>query len=215
MPAPETTDAPVELKEACVRAAHDFIAEQGVERLSLREVARRLGVSHQAPYKHYPSRDHLLAEVIRRCFRQFADYLDARGEHADPREDLGALGRRYLSFAAEHPLEYRLMFGTPWPAPAEQLGLVADARHALDVLRTVLRRIHGAGRAQRTRVDLDAMFIWSQMHGLASITQANVMDHLGLVPQASRQMVPHAMHMLSLAMEAAWVDPAVADRGSD
>lgn len=195
-------DAPVELKEACVRAAHDFIAEHGVERLSLREVARRLGVSHQAPYKHYPSRDHLLAEVIRRCFRQFADYLDGRGEHADPHEDLGALGRRYLSFSAEHPLEYRLMFGTPWPAPAEQLGLVADARHALDVLRAVLRRIHGAGPAQRKRVDLDAMFIWAQMHGLASITQANVMDHLGLAPQASEQMVPHAMQMLSHAMQA-------------
>jgi AcrR family transcriptional regulator len=200
---PAEVDTPIELKEACVRAAHDFIAEHGVERLSLREVARRLGVSHQAPYKHYPSRDHLLAEVIRRCFRQFAHYLDDRGEHTDPREDLGALGRRYLAFAAGHPLEYRLMFGTPWPAPAEQLGLVADARHALDVLRTVLRRIHGSDRAQRTRVDLDAMFIWSQMHGLASIAQANVMQHLDLAPRTNRQMVPHAMHMLSLAMDAA------------
>jgi AcrR family transcriptional regulator len=205
----EPTDAPaaIELKEACVRAAHGFIAEHGVERLSLREVARRLGVSHQAPYKHYPSRDHLLAEVIRRCFRQFADYLDDRGAHADPRDDLAALGRRYLAFADEHPLEYRLMFGTPWPAPAEQLGLVADARHALDVLRKVLQRMHGSGRAQRTRVDLDAMFIWSQMHGLASIAQANVMQHLGLAPQARTQMVPHAMHMLSLAMGAAGLEP--------
>lgn len=196
-------DAPLELKEACVRAAHDFIAEHGVERLSLREVARRLGVSHQAPYKHYPSRDHLLAEVIRRCFRRFADYLDDRGSQADPREDLGALGRRYLAFAAAHPLEYRLMFGTPWPESAERSGLVEDARHALDVLRAVLRRIHGVDRSQRARVDLDAMFIWSQMHGLASIAQANVMDHLGLAPQTSRDMVPHAMRMIELAMEAA------------
>lgn len=196
-------DTPLELKEACVRAAHDFIAEHGVERLSLREVARRLGVSHQAPYRHYPSRDHLLAEVMRRCFRQFADYLDDRGQHADPREDLDALGRRYLSFAAEHPLEYRLMFGTPWPAPAAQAGLAEDARHALDVLRAVLRRIHGVDRAARTRVDLDAMFIWTQMHGLASIAHANVMEHLGLTPQAIRQMVPHAMHMMGLALDAA------------
>ena len=203
---PDPAEAPLDLKEACVRAAHGFIAEHGVERLSLREVARRLGVSHQAPYKHYPSRDHLLAEVIRRCFRQFADHLDDRDQHADPREDLGVLGRRYLAFAAAHPFEYRLMFGTPWPATAEQRGLVADARHALDVLRTVLRRIHGSDGAQRTRVDLDAMFIWSQMHGLASIAQADVMQHLGLAPQASRQMVPHAMHMLALAMDAAGTD---------
>jgi AcrR family transcriptional regulator len=201
------TDPTPALKEACVRAAHEFIAEQGVERLSLREVARRLGVSHQAPYKHYPSRDHLLAEVMRRCFRQFAAYLDERGTHPDPREDLHALGRRYLAFAAEHPLEYRLMFGTPWPTAAASPGLAAEARHALDVLRAVLRRIHGSGRAQRTRVDLDAMFIWSQMHGLASIAQAAVMPHLGLAPQAGREMVPHAMQMLGLAMDAAQRSP--------
>ncbi len=54
----------IDLKEACVVAAQEVIAERGVENLSLREVSRKLGVSHQAPYKHYPSRDHLLAEPV-------------------------------------------------------------------------------------------------------------------------------------------------------
>lgn len=202
MPASAPPEPPPDIKEACVRAAHDFIAEHGVERLSLREVARRLGVSHQAPYKHYPSRDHLLAEVMRRCFRRFAAYLDDRAPQADPREDLGVLGRRYQAFAAEHPLEYRLMFGIPWPAGAEQSGLVADARHALDVLRAVLRRVHGAGRADGASVDRDAMFIWSQMHGLASLCQADVMPHLGLAPRVAHELLPHALHMVGLAMDA-------------
>jgi len=195
--------ARIELKEACIRVARDLIAEQGVEQLSLREVARRLDVSHQAPYRHYPSRDHLLAEVIRRCFREFATYLDERGEHPDPREDLDALGQRYLDYAARHPLEYRLMFGTPWPAPAQQVGLVEDARHALDILRVVLRRLHGTGPAERERVDLDAMFIWSNMHGLASITHANVMEHLDLAPGVDTHWVVHAKDMIGLALEAA------------
>jgi hypothetical protein len=68
----------LELRDACIVAAQEVIAERGVENLSLREVARKLGVSHQAPYKHYPSRDHLLAEVMRRCFQRFAAHLDAR-----------------------------------------------------------------------------------------------------------------------------------------
>ena len=63
------------LKAACLKAAREAIAEHGLEQLSLREVARRLGVSHQAPYKHFPSRDHLLAEVIRQCFEDFAASL--------------------------------------------------------------------------------------------------------------------------------------------
>jgi AcrR family transcriptional regulator len=67
-----------DLKEACVQAAREVIAEQGVEGLSMRDVARKLGISHQAPYRHFESRDHLLAEIMRRCFVDFADHLDHR-----------------------------------------------------------------------------------------------------------------------------------------
>ncbi len=203
MPAHRTPAAVVDLKEACVRAAHEVIAERGVEQLSLRDVARRLGVSHQAPYKHYPSRDHLLAEVIRRCFEAFARHLDAREHHDDPAAELGALGRQYLDHAAGHPLEYRLMFSTPWPDPAVHEALVKDAVHAFDVLRGVLRRLHGQGAAQRARVDLDALFIWSAMHGLASITGAQVMHHLALAPRVGEQATAHVMAMMSAAMHAA------------
>lgn len=195
-------EEPIDLKEACVRAAREVIAEQGIEQLSLRDVARRLGVSHQAPYKHYASRDHLLAEVIRRCFESFAADLDDRPPNAEAAADLAALGRRYLDYAGAHPLEYRLMFGTPWPEPAAHPDLVKDAVHAFDVLRGVLRRVHGTGAAQRTTVDLDALFIWSNMHGLASIMQANVMEHLKLAPKVSTQAGEHIMHMMSLAMAA-------------
>lgn len=192
----------VPLKEACLRAARETIAEQGVEQLSLREVARRLGVSHQAPYRHYPSRDHLLVEVMRRCFRDFAAFLDGRGVHADPRNDLGALGARYLQYATEHAVEYRLMFGTPWPTIGEELGLATDAVHAFDVLRRVLQRIHGEQASARRRVDLDAMFIWANMHGMATITQSNVMAHLALAPKVETGVVDHMFQMIAAAMEA-------------
>lgn len=198
---PRADAEPLELREACVRAAHAVIAERGVEQLSLRDVARRLGVSHQAPYKHYPSRDHLLAEVIRRCFEDFARDLDDRVRHDDPRADLDSLGRQYLAYAVSHPLEYRLMFGTPWPEPAQHPQLVADAMHAFDVLRAVLRRLHGS--TARERVDLDAMFIWASMHGLATISQSEVMPHLQLAPRVPARLADHMMSMMSAAMEQA------------
>jgi len=197
-----TDDDPLPLKEACLRAAHGFIAEHGVEPLSLREIARRLGVSHQAPYRHFASRDHLLVEVVRRCFRDFAAFLDDRGVHADPRDDLGALGERYLAFAESHPVEYRLMFGTPWPAAGEELDLAADAMHAFDVLRRVLGRIHGEQAAMRRRVDLDAMFIWANMHGMATIRQSSVMAHLRLAPKVEAGAAAHMFEMIGAAMDA-------------
>lgn len=203
MPTRAKQEEPLDTKEACVRAAHEVIAERGVEQLSLREVARRLGVSHQAPYKHYPSRDHLLAEVVRRCFENFAGELDMRERSDDPLTELNSLGRRYLAYAASHPLEYRLMFGTPWPEPADHPDLVRDAVHAFDVLRNVLRRIYGETAAARQQVDLHAMFIWSTMHGLASITQGNVMDCLQLAPKVASQTTAHVMKMAELALQAA------------
>jgi AcrR family transcriptional regulator len=195
-------EEPIDLKEACVRAAHEVIAELGVEHLSLRDVARRLAVSHQAPYKHYPSREHLLAEVVRRCFEDFARHLDGRARADDPHDELRALGERYLSYAAVHPLEYRLMFGTPWPEPAVHPALVRDAVHAFDILRGVLRRVHGSGAAQRVKVDLDALFIWVNMHGLATIGHSQVTAHLGLAPKVGSKTVEHVMTMMSLAMSA-------------
>lgn len=194
MPRKKTEAAPpLELREACIVAAQEVIAERGIENLSLRDVARKLGVSHQAPYKHYPSRDHLLAEVMRRCFQRFAAHLDARTRFDDPEQDLESLGAQYLGYAQQHPLEYRLMFSTTWPESAEQLDLVSDATHAFDILRGVLRRLHGDAAAAREKVDLDALYIWSTVHGVAGVMNGQCIDKLQLKPKVLKQAVQHAM----------------------
>lgn len=190
----------LELREACVIAAQEVIAEKGVENLSLRDVARKLGVSHQAPYKHYPSRDHLLAEVMRRCFLQFAQHLDARGQFENPQEDLAALGRQYLSYARENALAYRLMFETPWPESAAHPDLIRDAVHAFDILRNVLRRLHGESATLHDRVDLDALYIWSTVHGLAGVLNGNCIDKLNLKTQVLEQAIEHVIDMVALGL---------------
>jgi AcrR family transcriptional regulator len=85
-----------DLREDCLTEAASIIAERGLEVLSLREVARRLGVSHQAPYKHFESRDHILAELTIRAPRSFAAKLEAREHHEDHFADLEAVGRAYF-----------------------------------------------------------------------------------------------------------------------
>jgi AcrR family transcriptional regulator len=194
--------ASMSLRDACVDVAREVIAQDGIEKLSLRDVARRLGVSHQAPYRHYPSRDHLLAEVMRRCYEQFAQHLDARARHADPHQELHALGEQYLSFALSKPLEYRLMFNTPWPKTAEHPDLIRDANHAFDILRRVLAQVHGVS-LPNAAVDLDALFVWSTMHGLAGIMGANCMYHLTLSPAVHREAVSHVMSLIGRGLNRA------------
>jgi AcrR family transcriptional regulator len=203
MPRTKTRSAPTpDLRDACIVAAQEVIAERGIENLSLRDVARKLGVSHQAPYKHYPSRDHLLAEVMRRCFQRFATHLDARPRFEDPEQDLDSLGLQYLTYAQQHPLEYRLMFSTTWPDAAEQLGLVRDATHAFDVLRDVLRRLHGDAAAMRETVDLDALYIWSTIHGLAGVMNGECIDNLNIKATVLKRAVRHAMVRMGVGLAA-------------
>jgi AcrR family transcriptional regulator len=190
----------LELKEACIQAAREVITERGVEGLSIRDVARRLNISHQAPYRHFPSRDHLLAEIMRRCFEDFANFLDQSAK-AQSDDELRGMGEAYLTYAARMPLEYRLMFGTPWPEPAPHPELVKHAVHAFDVLRQNLLTKHGNKKEAKKQAELEAMFIWSTLHGLATIEHSNVMQYLVLSKGVQTQSKDFMMLMIQTALE--------------
>lgn len=190
---------PATIKEDCVVQAMKVIANKGLEALSLREVARNLGVSHQAPYKHFASRDHLLAEVIRRCLREFATALHASklapdGTEYAPEEAMRRLGATYLTYAIENPLAYRLMFATPWPEEANQLGLEVDARAAFDVLADRMSKV----KTYLSQDDLnqDALFVWSTIHGVAGVIESEAMVYLNFNEDTAQKAIQHAMFMI-------------------
>ncbi len=197
----------LDLKEACIQAAREVIAEKGTEGLSLRDVARKLGVSHQAPYRHYPSRDHLLAAIMQRCFEDFANHLD-QASQAHATDALLGMGEAYMRYAAQHPLEYRLMFGTPWPEPAAHPELVRHAVHAFDLLRNqLLQQLQQRASAPQSdmlallaQAELQALFMWSALHGMVGIQQSNVMQHLVLTPGVPAQAEPYLMGMMHTAL---------------
>ena len=172
---------PEDLREACVEEALAIIGEAGLEKLSLREVARRLNVSHQAPYKHFESRDHILAEVVSRAYAAFADYLNQLPAGATAEEDLGNMGRAYLAYAHAYPLHYRLMFETPLPEPEAHPEMMRRARHAFSLLRGAIARLpESPAAADEEAVVMDALFIWSTLHGLASILRSHSLGSLGI-----------------------------------
>lgn len=189
---------PADLREACVQEALAIIGESGVEALSLREVARRLNVSHQAPYKHFASRDHILAEVVSRAFAAFAEHLDHRPRSPDPEEDLSNMGHAYLGYAQAHPLHYQLMFETRLPDPAQHPEMMRRARHAFSILNAAIGRL--PGRPADAPPELDALFIWSAMHGLASILRSHALATLALPPEVLHAAVPFALGRLAVAL---------------
>jgi AcrR family transcriptional regulator len=187
------------LREASVREALAVIEQSGVEALSLREVARRLGVSHQAPYRHFPSRDHLLAEVVRRTYEGFASHLDGRQHHDDPYDDLGSIGEAYLAYADAHPLQYRLMFATPLPDPEAHPDMMRSARHAFAILEDAVKRLPRPKTATAAPA-LDALYVWATVHGIASIRRSGAMATLDLDKAVHAAMQGHAMARLHTAL---------------
>ncbi|HBY64176.1 MAG TPA: TetR/AcrR family transcriptional regulator [Solibacterales bacterium] len=186
------------LREACVREALKVIGESGVDSLSLRDVARRLGVSHQAPYKHFASRDHIIAEVVRRAFADFAEYLESRPRGEDADQEMACMGRAYLEYAQAHPLHYTLMFETRKPNPAEHPAMMEQAQYAFALLTSGLRRL--PYRNPNYLPELDALFVWSCLHGLASILKGQALESLDLPQGVIAQAAPFVLGRVGAAL---------------
>ena len=149
-----------DLEVALTRAAGKILEKEGVEALSLRQVARRAGVSHNAPYRHFSDREALLAALAAEGFEQ----LGAAQRKVAEAGGLRAMGEAYIRFALLNPQRFRLMFG----------GRITIARHAR--LREVATRAFaGLSGALSTRVPEaqgagDASIAaWALVHGLAQL----------------------------------------------
>ena len=149
-----------DLEIALVQAAGKILEKEGVEALRLREVARRAGVSHNAPYRHFPDREALLAALAVEGFAR----LGAAQRKAAEAGGLRAMGEAYVQFALQNPQRFRLMFG----------GQLSIARH--ERLREVATRTFaGLSSALSTRVPeaqgaRDASIAaWALVHGLAQL----------------------------------------------
>src|SRR5712671_2350286 len=113
-----------ELAPTLREAARAILEEEGLAALSLRSVARRAGVSHAAPYRHYPSREALLADVASDGLAQLRTELAQAAAVLDDRAGrIVHIGGAYLRFASRHPGLLRLMFGSQLPNRADFPGL--------------------------------------------------------------------------------------------
>jgi len=154
-----------DLRRALVEAALRLLDERGVEAVTVRELARRLGVSHAAPAHHFPDKLALLAAVAAEGYRRFAASLSAAVQDPSlPGQRLSRIGMAYLTFALEHPSTFRVMFGRELADRSlqfEELGQASRAAHA--VLEEAVTDAVGVPSP------LHAMAAWSLVHGAAML----------------------------------------------
>lgn len=159
-----------DLRDALLTAATTMLGETGPRGLSLREAARRAGVSTGAPYRHFKDKDELLTALATRGFLALDNALGAASEHAAdlaPLERLRRLGVAYVEFAVAEPALFRLMFGELAP----RMDASSELEEAIRLAGGHLPRAAQAVQAELGDASTEdiTLLAWSVVHGVASL----------------------------------------------
>lgn len=161
-----------DLRRKLIEAAEAIILERGVDGFTLREAARRAGVSPAAPAHHFKDSKGLLTEVARLGFQEFGDALEAADKRGgkDPARRLNEQGTAYVTFALANPARFQLMF-RPDKHDYTNTEFARVANRSFQVLEAAVRAAIG------TKPDADLspdgygflMATWSIVHGFSHL----------------------------------------------
>jgi AcrR family transcriptional regulator len=174
-------------KQVLLRAAVEIAEADGVGAIGLRAAARRAGVTHGAPYRHFENQQALVAAVAEQGFRGLMAEVQAAQTAAgtDVLARFHALGVAYLRFALTHPGQFRVMFGAE--AAAEQSVRSAEAAVfalAVNEIASAQRQhLIAAGDPQEL-----ALLAWSTAHGLAVLMIDGLVQWVGLDTTAPERL---------------------------
>lgn len=174
------------LREALIQAAVQIIEEQGVERLSVREAAKRAGVSPGAPFRHFATRTALLTAVAEQATEKLQGKVKAALETSRDRpalERFAAIGHAYLAWAAANPTHFRVISDRKLIDYESSTSMVAGTQAIRDTMAALLQESFGPGLGQ-------AQVAQAQMASRALVYGLARMASDGHFPEWSLQRKP-------------------------
>ncbi|RZQ61940.1 TetR/AcrR family transcriptional regulator [Amycolatopsis suaedae] len=185
-----------QLRAEIKQHAWEQIATAGASALSLKAIAKQVGMSGPALYHYYASRDELITELIRDAYRSLADALKAA---ADEGADLAGMARAMRRWALADPHRYHLIYGTPVPGYHAPDDTVATSREIMDMLLAAGPEIaaaaptafdeHLAGRMLAGKREpapaalRRGLTFWTRLHGVLSLELAGHFDGMDFDPE--------------------------------
>ncbi|MFD6198875.1 TetR/AcrR family transcriptional regulator [Mycobacteriaceae bacterium NPDC060252] len=152
-----------DLREKCLAAARELLGDD-VSALSLRSIARAVGVSPNAPYRHFQDKDDLLAALAAEGYRELLGQLRAVPTDGELREGLIGMGQAYVRFAQEQGPLFRLMLDYPCCGSHPETTSGAG-----DVTAYMTARLDGA--VPEAEAPAFQLSVWALVHGLASLVR--------------------------------------------
>ena len=160
------------LREALLDAAAALVAETGPNAFTLREVARRVGVSHNAPYRHFQDKDELVAAVAAQGFgRLTAAMKRSAAKGAVPLDRFRLCGRGYIEFALRWPEHFLVMFDLP-DCSERYPDYAAAGEEAFQVLLACIADAQSVGALPAGDPHPLSLVAWSLVHGIAKLAIA-------------------------------------------
>jgi AcrR family transcriptional regulator len=164
------------LRETLLQGAVRVIAEVGPAAFTLREVARRAGVSHNAPYRHFRDKDALLAAVAAQGFRELTRAMREPGERpskapSNALDKLKQSGLAYVAFAVRRPEHFTVMFDAP-VVTSKDPEYTQASQEAFNTLVNYIRNCQGEGQLPAGDTLERALYAWSLAHGIAKLAVA-------------------------------------------
>jgi AcrR family transcriptional regulator len=161
-----------DLRNALIAAGVALLGEQSVESISLRGLAKRAGVSHNAPYQHFADKDALMAAIAEEGFHLLSQAIDASQvglEEAGGIERLVRAGQSYVSFALDHPGHFQVMFSR---RDGTYPMLSVASRAAFERLRAIVAAGQSTGELRPEPPEATALTVWMIVHGLSNVVIA-------------------------------------------
>jgi AcrR family transcriptional regulator len=191
-------------RDRIIQASIDLIQQQGLSALSMREVARRAGVSHKAPYHYLQDREAILAAIAEQGFRMLRDAVGAvanAGDGGAPQGKIVAVGKAYVRFALAHPAYFRVMFRPELVNPDRQPQVLEEGERACAICYEIVRDAVLAGLPAEPSVDALFLLSWSIGHGFACLALDGPLDRI--MPGVDREaQLDDLLHAFSKLLEA-------------
>jgi AcrR family transcriptional regulator len=182
----QSSEAKLGLKELLKKEALTVIQTSGPHALSLRELARRIKVSHAAPYRHYATKEDLLSAIVKDGFDELAERLNhIRQSEKNLKIQFDKMGHAYVNFVKEHPDHARLMFGGFVQCPEEHPETKQSGDQAFEALLATVIEMQEAGIFRKSNPLELAHLIWSSVHGFAML----LIDRQFEMIEADRKML--------------------------
>ena len=158
------------LRDALLEEASRVLEEEGADAISLRALARTVGVSHAAPGHHFGTRNELMSELAADGYRRLADGMAASMERTRPQVWLEAVGKAYIRFGLSNPERYRLMFTSRLMVEDCPDQLLEESTRAYLILLTAAHRVEpDLARAPEYKMQIEELSAWSVVHGMVML----------------------------------------------